>query len=62
MIVTLEGEVLTTQGPPPLTQAENFKARAEKNGYEVDLTSIWEIETTTGETIENWSEAIILEE
>lgn len=60
LIVTLEGEVLTTQGPPPLTQATNFKMRAEENGYKVEITSIWEIETTEGKTIENWSSAIIL--
>lgn len=61
LIVTLEGEVLTTQGPPPLTIAENFKTRAELNGYEVVFTSIWNIETTEGEFIENWSDVIMLE-
>lgn len=61
LVVTLEGEVLTTQGPPPLSQGGNFKIKAESNGYKVDSTSIWKIETTEGETIENWSSAIILE-
>lgn len=61
LIVTLEGEIITTQGPPPLTQANNLKQRAELNGYRVDFTSIWEIDKTEGEFIENWSEAIFLE-
>jgi hypothetical protein len=60
LIVTSEGEVVTTQGPPPLTQATYFKERAEMNGYEVDFTSIWEVEKTEDEIIENWSSSIIL--
>lgn len=61
LIVSLEGEIMTTDGPPPSSQGENFKARAESNGYKVDFISIWEIEKTAGEFIENWSDVIILE-